>query len=283
MQCISSQSAPCPNTNKRHFGVRSAVVMGVLALVVMTFLANLACRRDDAAQALREGSTPPILVFAAASTTNALDDIRGAFAKQTGVEVQVSYASSAILAQQIMHGAEADVFLSADEQWADELAKKCLVAKRQYLLGNRLVVVIPIDSTLRLTKLSDLVTGKIEHLAIGDPRGVPAGQYAKQAITKLGLWEPLKAKVVSAEDVRRALIYVETGAAEAAIVYSTDAAISKMVKVAVEVPLDLTEPIRYPVVLLKHGESQEAANEFYRYLRSPAAAEVFAKYGFVVL
>jgi molybdate transport system substrate-binding protein len=249
----------------------------------MAFATNLACRRDDATRATRDKSPQPILVFAAASTTNALDELRGAFTEQTGIEVQVSYASSATLAQQIVHGAEADVFLSADEQWADELARKNLVAERHDLLGNHLVVVIPADSTLRLTKLSDLVADKIEHLAMGDPRGVPAGKYAKQALTKLGLWEQLKGKTVSAEDVRHALVYVETGAAEAGIVYSTDAAISKKVKVAIEVPLDLTEPIRYPVVLLKRAERRKAASEFYRHLRSPAAAMVFEKYGFAIL
>ena len=153
------------------------------------------------------------------------------------------------------------MFLSADQQWADELARKNLVAKRHDLLGNRLVVVIPADSALRLTTLSDLAADNIEHLAIGDPRGVPAGKYAKQALTKLGLWQRLKGKAVSAEDVRHALVYVESGAAEAGIVYSTDAAISKKVKVACEVPLDLTEPIRYPVILLKHAERQKAADE----------------------
>ena len=225
----------------------------------------------------------PVLVLAAASTTNAVDEIRQQFAKETGTEVLASYAASSTLAQQIAHGAEADVFISADQKWADFLADKKLIVQRRDLLGNRLVVVVPADSTLKLAKAEDLATASIEHLALGDPASVPAGRYAKQALTKLGIWDRLEKKVVSAEDVRHALAYVETGNAEAGIVYATDAAVSKKVKVAAEIPLNLTEPIRYPVALLSHGQGRGSAESFYRYLGSPAAKKVFQKYGFVVL
>jgi molybdate transport system substrate-binding protein len=118
---------------------------------------------------------------------------------------------------------------------------------------------------------------------LGEPQSVPAGRYAKQALSRLGLWSQLQAKVVPAEDVRHALAYVETGAAEAGIVYATDAAISKKVRVAVELPEQLTAPIRYPVVLLKHGEHSAGAQSLYRYLKSADAAKIFRKYGFAVL
>ena len=222
-------------------------------------------------------------MFAAASTTNALDEIKAQFTKDSGIAVQTSYAASSTLAQQIVHGAEADLFLSADAKWADYLAKKDQVVRQQDLLGNRLVIVVPADSKIEVKKPEDLLAASIEHLALGEPQSVPAGIYAKQALTKLGLWDQLKAKVVSAEDVRHALTYVETGSAEAGIVYATDAAISKKVKVAAEIPEKLTGPVRYPLVLLKHGESSAAAQSFYRYLSSPAAAKVFQKYGFTVL
>jgi molybdate transport system substrate-binding protein len=220
-----------------------------------------------------------ITVLAAASTTEAIDEIRKAFAAAGGGEVQASFASSATLAQQIVHGAEADVFVSADEKWADYLAEKGFVAQRASLLQNRLVLVVPLDGT-RLTRLADLADPRIAHVAMGDPQGVPAGKYARQALVKLGLWDRLREKVVAAEDVRQALIYVETGAAEAGFVYSTDAAASRKVRVAVEVPETLTGPIRYAVVLLRHGGA--AGREFYRYLQAPAAAKVFEKHGFRV-
>jgi len=237
--------------------------------------------QDDSS--VRDKPKESILVFAAASTTNALDEIRGHFTKSSGTEVQTSYAASSTLAQQIVNGADAEVFLSADAKWADHLASKCLVAQRRNLLGNRLVVVLPADSTLKVEKPEDLLGAGIEHLALGEPKSVPAGKYAKQALTRLGLWDRLQGKVVSAQDVRHALTCVETGAAEAGIVYATDAAISKKVQVAAEIPEKLTEPIRYPIVLLKHGESRAAAQAFYRHLSSPEATKVFKKYGFMIL
>jgi molybdate transport system substrate-binding protein len=187
------------------------------------------------------------------------------------------------LARQIVNGAEADLFLSADTQWADYVAKKDLVACKCDLLGNRLVIIVPADSQTRVAKPEDLLAAGIEHLALGEPQAVPAGRYAKLALTKLGLWDRLKDKVVSADDVRHALTYVETGSAEAGIVYATDAAISKKVKVAVELPEKLTGPIRYPLVLLKHGEGSAAAQSFYRYLSCVEAGRVFQKYGFTFL
>lgn len=231
----------------------------------------------------QDKSSGMVLVLAAASTTNAMDEIRQQFTKETGIEVRASYAASSTLAQQVIHGAEADVFVSADQKWADFLGTRGLIAQRRNLLGNRLVIVVPNESSLRLTKVEDLTTASIEHLALGDPQSVPAGRYAKQALTKLGIWEQVKGKVVAAEDVRHALTFVETGNAQAGIVYSTDAAISKKVKTVVEVPGDLTEPIRYPIALLAHGKDRAEAQSFYRYLASPAAAKVFQKYGFVVL
>jgi molybdate transport system substrate-binding protein len=234
-------------------------------------------------QVASAANTRKIVVYAAASLANALDELRSQFARAESIDVQPSYASSALLAQQIANGADADLYISADEKWADYLAERKLVGERRDLLGNRLVVIVPADSPLRITKLEDLATPSIEHLALGDPQSVPAGQYARQALTKAGVWQQVRERVVAAEDVRHALTYVETGAAEAGIVYATDAALSKKTKVAIRIPADLSEPIRYPLVLLKNAADQQAAAEFYRYLVSPAAAKIFEKHGFVVL
>jgi molybdate transport system substrate-binding protein len=229
------------------------------------------------------GPKQAILVFAAASTANAMDEIKAQFTHDTGVEVQTSYAASSTLAQQIVHGAEADVFLSADTKWADYLVQKDLVLRQQNLLGNRVVIIVPAGSKTPLSKPADLLAPAVEHLALGEPQSVPAGRYARQALTRLGLWEQLRAKVVPAGDVRQALTYVETGAAEAGIVYATDAAVSKKVRVAVELSPKLGDPIRYPLVLLKRAAGQPAAASFYRYASTPAAAKVFRKYGFEFL
>ncbi len=224
-----------------------------------------------------------VVVFAAASATNALNEIQARFCKGTGAEVRSSCAASSTLAQQIVQGAEADVFISADEKWADHVEAQIPVAKRRNLLGNRLVIVIPSDSKLKMEKPADLLSGEVKHLALADPDVVPAGRYAKLALTRLGLWDKVKAKVASAEDVRHALTCVETGAAEAGMVYATDAAISTKAKVAAEIPAYLTDSVRYPVLLLKRAEGNKDAVAFYDYLNSSEAAEVFAKHGFIVL
>jgi molybdate transport system substrate-binding protein len=163
------------------------------------------------------------------------------------------------------------------------LAKRGLVARRENLLGNRLVIVLPNDSTLDVKKPEDLLAESIQHLALGNPESVPAGKYAKQALGKLGLWERLRPKVAAAEDVRSALAYVETGAAEAGIVYATDAAISKRVKVAVTISQELTGPVCYPIVLLRPAADRPEAESFYQYLHGPEARKVFQKYGFTFL
>jgi molybdate transport system substrate-binding protein len=251
-----------------------------LTFAVLLALVGPGCLR---APAIQDEAPRPILMFAAASTTNALNEIKAQFTKETGIAVQTNYASSSTLAEQVVQGAEADLLLSADTKWADYLAKKDQVARQEDLLGNRLVIVVPADSKIDIMRPEDLLAAGIEHLALGEPQSVPAGIYAKQALTRLGLWDQLRAKVVSAEDVRQALTYVETGSAEAGIVYATDAAIGKKVKVVAEIPEDLTGPVRYPLVLLKAGEGRAAAQSFYRYLSSPAAAKVFQKYGFTVV
>jgi molybdate transport system substrate-binding protein len=253
----------------------------VIVGAVLILAASAVCRAAEPTSPAKSQET--ILVFAAASTTNALDEIKTQFTKDTGIGLLTNYAASSTLAQQIVHGAEAAVFLSADTKWVDYLAQRGLVARRQDLLGNRLVIVAPAASKTSLRTPADLLAVGIEHLALGEPQSVPAGRYAKQALTKLGLWEPLQAKVVPAEDVRHALAYVETGACEAGIVYATDAAISSKVRVAVELPPQLAEPIRYPIALLKQGQQSAGAQSLYRYLSAPAAARVFRKFGFSVL
>jgi len=224
-----------------------------------------------------------ILIFAAASTTNAVDEIKSQFTAETGVEVRTSYAASSPLAQQVVHGADADLMLSADTKWIEFLAEQQFVAQQKDLLGNRLVIIVPADSKARITRPEDLLGGSIKHLALGEPKSVPAGKYAMEALTRLGLWNKLEAKCVPADDVRHVLMYVETGAAEAGIVYATDAAASTRVKNAIDLSTDLTGPIIYPVALLRHGANRKPAEAFYQYLSSPRAGAVFKKYGFVVL
>jgi molybdate transport system substrate-binding protein len=225
-----------------------------------------------------------VLLFAAASTGPVLDEIRAEFRKvHPEIEVRSNYAATSTLARQIEQGAEADLFLSANQKWVDFLVEKELVAAQQDLLGNTLVIAVPADSRVALTRPEDLLDPQIERLALADPEAVPAGIYAKQALTKLDLWEQLRSKVAAADNVQQALAFVASGAAQAAIVYETDAAVSRSVRVALRIDPKLSEPIRYPLALLKHGAGGAGARELYRFLLSPEAAVIFRRHRFTVL
>lgn len=224
-----------------------------------------------------------VIIFAAASTQEPIETLVDRFQGQhPGVEVRASFAASSILAEQIAAGASADLFLSASRQWIDFLHEKNLVGEQHDLLGNQLVTVVAVDATLPIAMPDDLANDEVEHIAMGEPDSVPAGIYAKQALAKLGLWDTLKEKMVATNDVRHALALVETGAAEVAIVYATDAAVSKKVKVALAFNPELTGPIIYPLALLNQGVESSAARELYQFLQSPAADAVFRQAGFRV-
>lgn len=196
-----------------------------------------------------------VTVYAAASLTNAINDLEKIYEKQNKVEVKTSYAGSSTLAKQIEAGAPADIFISADTQWMDYLQNKKLVATndRINLLGNRLVLITPKGQSLniKLDKTTDpnrVFTGKI---CTGDTKSVPVGKYAKQAFTNLGWWSRIEPKLVETEDVRAALNFVARGECQVGIVYATDAAISKDVKVAGIFPENTHSPIIYPLGLIK--------------------------------
>jgi molybdate transport system substrate-binding protein len=222
---------------------------------------------------------PTVRVFAAASTREALEEIAGHYQAETGTRVECSPAASSALARQIEQGADADLFLSADERWADYLAERGLVGQRRDLLANRLVVVVPQGSGLNLTSLAGLAGDDVKHLALAlGP--VPAGRYAREALKKAGVWERVAGRVREGGDVRAALAYVARGEAEAGIVYATDAAATSRVRVALEVPEALHGPVRYPLVLLRGAAGKPTARAFYDYLGEEKAAAVFRRAGF---
>ena len=224
---------------------------------------------------------PTVRVFAAASAREALEEIARHYQAETGTRVECSPAASSALARQIEQGADADLFLSADERWADYLAERGLVGPRRDLLANRLVVVVPQGSGLKLTSLADLAGDGVKHLALAlGP--VPAGRYAREALKKAGVWDQAQGRVREGSDVRATLIFVARGEADAGIVYATDAAADPRVRVALEVPEGLHEPVRYPLVLLR-AAGKPAARAFYDYLGGEKAAAVFHKAGFQVV
>ncbi|WP_018411756.1 molybdate ABC transporter substrate-binding protein [Methyloversatilis thermotolerans] len=245
----------------------------LVAAFLLTMLASVA-RADT------------LVVFAAASLTNALQDIGKSFEAQSGHTVKYSFAASSTLAKQIESGAQAQLFLSADEQWMDYLAERKLIVtdSRISLLGNSLVLVTPADSkaTVALAKGFDLAALLGDgRLATGDPAHVPVGKYAQAALTHLGVWRIAEPRLVRADSVRAALVLVERGEVPAGIVYSTDAAVTPKVRVAATFPADSHAPITYPAAIIA-GQDSAAARAFYTYLRSDAASTVFKRYGFSV-
>lgn len=223
-----------------------------------------------------------VTVFAAASLTDALREIAAAYERTSGDRIVFNFGASSVLARQIELGAPADLFLSADEARMDALAARKRIDPKTRVspLSNTLVVVVPRDSRLAIRAPRDLL--RASSIAVAEPSSVPAGIYARQYLTKLGLWTQLEQKLVPAENVRGALAAVASGNVDAGIVYRTDAGISKDVRIAYEVPRRDGPAISYPFAMTTDAEHPRAARRFLAHLRSNAALAVFAKYGFLL-
>jgi molybdate transport system permease protein len=248
--------------------------LGIGAVAALAVLGTVGCARSRDPQA-------PVLILAAASTRDAVQEIAADFTQQTGVGVQVSPEDSGKLATQIAHGAPADLFLSANEKWADYVRDQGLALEMKPLLGNNLVLIVPQGNRARVHAPEDLTGTAVKRVALAGPT-VPAGIYARQALTNLKLLPELEKenKIATGENVRVTLTYVERGEAEAGIVYGSDARLTDRVEVVYRFAAATHEPIVYPLVLLKAAEKSGAARRFYDYLQGPAAAGVFEKYGF---
>jgi molybdate transport system substrate-binding protein len=228
-----------------------------------------------------------VVVFAAASLKNALDDIAGQWQRATGKKAVISYAASNTLIKQIEQGAPADIFISADLDWMDYGQQKDLIKpdSRFNLLGNRLVLIAPKDSSVSVNiqpgfDLATLLKGG--RLAMANVDAVPAGKYGKASLEKLGVWDSVKDKIAQAESVRAALLFVSRGEAPLGVVYQTDAAADPNVKIVGTFPENTHPPIIYPAALTKESTNADA-RAFLNYLRSPAARAAFERQGFTVL
>ncbi|MES1158930.1 MAG: molybdate ABC transporter substrate-binding protein [Terricaulis silvestris] len=226
----------------------------------------------------------PLKVFAAASLTDALNAVGDAYARDHHERPVFNFAASSTLARQIEQGAEADVFMSADEDWMDYLQTRALIdtTTRVDVLTNRLVLIAPTDHPFHVTlrhglNLSGALNGG--RLAMADPDSVPAGRYGRAALQSLGAWDGVQSAVVRAENVRAALRFVETGEAAAGIVYATDAQASHHVVVAGVFPEASHPPIRYPLAIVA-GRANTDARDFARFLRSGEARAIFRAQGF---
>src|SRR5262249_17210883 len=229
-----------------------------------------------------------VVIFAAASLKNALDEIAATWAKDTGKPApRISYAASPTLAKQIEQAAPADLFISADLDWMDYLAGKNLIKpdSRFNLLGNKIVLIAPKDSKLATVgiKGDDLAKALAGgRLSMANVDSVPVGKYGKAALEKLGAWNAVKDHLAQAENVRAALLLVARGEAPLGIVYGTDAAAEPAVKIVASFPQDSYPPIIYPAALTKESSNADAT-AFLNFLRSGKARTAFEKQGFTVL
>lgn len=224
------------------------------------------------------------VILAAASLQESLAQAANVWAARKHARPVVSFASTSVLAKQVEAGAPADIFISADEQWMDELAGKSLirVKSRQAFLGNSLVLIAPASSTLRLRirpKFTLAVALGDGRLAMADPDSVPAGRYGKASLTALGIWPSVEQKIARADNVRGALMLVERGEAPLGIVYSTDARASRAIRVLGTFPAKTHPPITYPLAILA-GSTHPDAEGFRRFLLSREGKAIFARYGF---
>jgi molybdate transport system substrate-binding protein len=252
---------------------RRSLLGAIFAVLSATALHASAARAED------------ILVFAAASLKNALDDIAVKFAQTGGDRAVISYAASSALAKQIESGAPADIFISADQDWMDYVQARNLIksATRANLAGNDLVLIAPAASSasLKIAPGFPLAAqlGDSGRLAMGDPDHVPAGKYGKAALDSLGVWRAVEKKIARAENVRAALLLVARGEAPFGIVYRTDAMAEKAVRV-VDAFLPATHPpIVYPMAQLA-ASAKPAAARFLNYLKTPAARSSLEAQGF---
>jgi molybdate transport system substrate-binding protein len=225
-----------------------------------------------------------ISVYAGATLEDALKEISAAYQKAGGEKISVNLGASSVLARQIEEGAPADVFLSADEYKMDELEKAGLLlpGTRRSLLSNSLVIVVPVDSKIKITSPQDLAGSQVKAIALCEPQTVPAGIYAQQYLRKIGLWDRLVKKLVPTENIRAALAAVESGNVEAGIVFKTDAGVSKQVRIAVEIPAAEGPRISFPVAVVRESRNAAAARKLVAFLESPAGLDIFRKHGFLV-
>ena len=224
-----------------------------------------------------------LTVSAAISLKDAFDEIGNAFQARTGKKINFNYGASGALQQQIENGAPVDVFASAGSLQMDELAKREIIdaAARRDFARNSLVLIVPTTSKLSLKSFYDLAKPEVQKIAVGNPKTVPAGQYAEESLAKMNLNNALQTKLISAENVRQVLDYVVRGEVDAGIVYATDAQAAKdSVKVAATADENSHSPILYPLAIIKDSKQKQAAQEFEDFVLRAEGQNILHKYGF---
>jgi molybdate transport system substrate-binding protein len=257
-----------------HIGLNHTKLFIVRRYLVFALLMAAACTR---------GRGGPIVVSAAASLSDVLQQLGREYERRSGTAVAINVAASNTLARQIAAGARVDVFVSADETQMNVVADEIAPGTRVDLLSNELAVAVTADRAQPLASVRDLTDPAFRRIAIGEPSAVPAGVYAKAFLQKQGLWDALAPRLVPSGSVRLALAAVETGAADAAIVYRTDVPTAPHARTALVIPAAEGPRIVYPAAVIQSGSNQAGARALLAFLQSAAAASVFERAGFVPL
>jgi len=256
-----------------------------IACMVLALLLVLATVAGCAPKAAPPAAQQPVslTVSAASSLTDVLKDVDSLYMKENlNVTITATFGGSGALQQQIENGAPVDVFLSAAAQQMDALQKEQLLLDdtRKDLLGNKVVLVVPDDSTLGLTDFKDLASNNVKKVAIGEPKSVPCGMYAEEVFTADGIAATVNKKVVEGSDVRMVLSYVESGNVDAGVVFQTDANTTTKVKVVAQAPDAINATVVYPVAIIKASKNAAAAQAYENFLSGSEAAAIFEKAGF---
>lgn len=223
-----------------------------------------------------------LTISAAASLTDAMDELKEIYEAENNVELTFNFAGSGKLAQQIQQGAPVDVFISANENWLDTLLEVGLIDADSTtdVTGNKLVLIAEKDTTLAYDSFSDINVKELSNIAVGKPESVPAGEYTKKALEAIDKWEEIEPYIVYAKDVRQVLTYVETGNAEIGFVYESDALSSDKVEILTESNPKEHDPIIYPGGVTTETEQEEVAEDFLAFMTSDEAQEILETYGF---
>jgi molybdate transport system substrate-binding protein len=255
------------------------ILFGILILTMNIYFTS--CNNNDGKEGNNEEKVE-LTISAAASLKDVMESIKTEFNKENeNIDIVYNFASSGSLQQQIEQGAKVDVFISAATKQMDALAEKDLIIEstRRNFLENEVVLVIT-DDFNEIDSFDDLSSDKTDIIAIGEPESVPAGKYAKETLESLNLYNKIESKLVFAKDVREVLTWVETGNAEAGIVYSSDALTSDKVKIINLQEDNLHEPIYYPAAVIKDSDNLDEATEFVNYLYDESTKPIFEEYGF---
>ena len=264
----------------------TALALMVSAAFLVTGCSGQSASTSSSSSSSSSGGSQKVLhVSAAASLTNVMQDIAKEYEQQhPDVKVEFNFGSSGALQQAIENGGQSDLFVSAAQKQMNALEKGGLLADgtRRDLLINDVVLIVPKDSKKDITSFDDLNTDKVQKLALGEPKGVPVGQYSEQIFTHMNNLDAMKAKAVYGTDVRQVLSWIEQGEADAGLVYATDAAITDGVKVVAKAPADSHKPIIYPVSVLKDSKQLDLAKDFEQFLLNDTSKALFEKYGFTM-